>query len=892
MVEWHHLSPREALSALSSREPGLSENEAAQRLARYGPNVLPTPRRRGPVVRFLLQFHNMLIYVLLAAAAVTAALAHWTDTSVIVGVVVINAIAGFLQEGKAEKAMDAIRRMLPAETIVLRDGTRKTIAAGSLVPGDIVLLRSGDKVPADLRLLSARNLRVDEAILTGESGPVEKDPAPVAGALPLGDRACMAYSGTLVTYGQGIGVVAETGVQTEIGRISVLVGRVQALTTPLLRQMQTFGLWLSIAIIALAALMFVLGWRVHHFAATDMFIAAVSMAVAAIPEGLPAVLTITLALGVQRMARRNAIVRRLPAVEALGTVTVICTDKTGTLTANEMTVRRIVAGGRTLEVGGAGYAPYGAFLDPGGAADPSPQVEAPDFFRAALLCNDAALHHADGGWRCSGDPTECALIALAMKAGMDPAAEHASLPRTDAIPFESEHRFMATLHHDLAGHAVVFLKGAPESVLALCSQQRSHGEDQPLAPHSWNEAITQMGSSGLRALALALKPAPSGVGGLDFSAVRSGGFSLLGIAGIADPPREEAIAAVRQCQSAGIRVKMITGDHAETARAVAAQMNISARRVVTGAELDALDAQAMAAVARDVDVFARASPEHKLRLVEALQEDGEIVAMTGDGVNDAPALKRADIGLAMGMKGTEAAREAAEIILADDNFATVAHAVEEGRTAYDNIRKAIAFILPTNGAEACMVLFAVVYGVTLPVTPVQILWINMVTAITLALALSFETPEPGIMLRPPRAAGASILSGFLVWRIVFVSALLAGGSMGLFLLDQVHGAAIGECRAVAINALVAGEAAYLFNCRYLLAPVRSWRDFTANRYVLLTTGILAALQAFFTYLPAMQRIFGIAPIGLAEWALIMGFAAVVFATVEAEKALIRRTGTG
>ncbi|HKB59341.1 MAG TPA: cation-transporting P-type ATPase [Gallionellaceae bacterium] len=891
MADWHQLSPQETLEALSSTASGLSSREAAQRLGIHGPNRLPQPRRRSGWVRFLLQFHNMLIYVLLASAGITASLAHWADTSVIIGVVFINALTGFIQEGKAEKAMEAIRRMLPVGAQVLREGKRMALPAELLVPGDIVLLQSGDKVPADIRLLSAKNLRIEEAALTGESGAVDKTPAAVEGSTALGDRTCMGYSGTLVAYGQGMGVVVGTGMNTEIGRVSLLLSEVRTLTTPLLRQMERFGLWLSAAIVALAAVMFALGMLLHHFSAADMFIAAVSMAVAAIPEGLPAVLTITLALGVQRMAKRRAIVRRLPAVEALGTVTVICTDKTGTLTTNEMTVQRVVASGQTFEVSGAGYAPRGGFSLSGSEAAMAEHAELQDFFRAGLLCNDAVLEEKAEGWQCTGDPTECALITLAMKSGMDPAFENDTLPRADVIPFESEHRFMATLHHDHAGHAVVYLKGAPEVVLALCDRQRRYGDDQPLDPAYWEDAIAQMGAGGLRALALAVKPVPPETDYLDFAAVRAGGFSLLGISGISDPPREEAIAAVERCRSAGIRVKMITGDHAATARAIGARMGIANERVIAGVELDALDSDALRRVVGDIDIFARASPEHKLRLVEALQANGEIVAMTGDGVNDSPALKRADIGLAMGRKGTEAAKEAAEMVLADDNFATIADAVEEGRTIYDNIQKAIAFIMPTNGAEAWMVLFAVLFGITLPITPVQILWINMVTAITLALALSFETPEPGIMHRPPRAAAASILSGFLVWRIVFVSVLLTTGSMGLFLLEGMRGASMDECRTVAINALVAGEAAYLFNCRYLLQPVRSWRDFTGNRYVLLTIGILAIIQVLFTYVPVMNRIFGGAPLDLAEWGLIVSFALLAFAAVEIEKSLIRRNMT-
>ena len=871
---------------------GLSHDEAARRLARHGPNRLTPPKRRGPLLRFLLQFHNVLIYVLLAASVVTALLAHWVDTGVIVGVVVINAIIGFIQEGKAEKAMDAIRRMLSPEATVLRGGKREVIAAEALVPGDIVLLQSGDKVPADLRLLSVKNLRIEEAALTGESAAIEKTMAAVAVNAVLGDRLCMAYASTLVVYGQGTGVVVATADTTEIGRISAMLEQVQELSTPLLRQMEVFGRWLTIAILLLAGFTFAFGWLVHRNEIGEMFLAAVSMAVAAIPEGLPAIMTITLALGVQRMARRNAIVRRLPAVETLGSVTVICTDKTGTLTRNEMTVQRVLTAEHALEVSGAGYAPHGGFSIAGEAGNGkhNAQQQLPgilDLFRAGLLCNDSVLRASDGGWRVAGDPTEGALVSLALKAGLDASFEHEALPRTDVIPFESAHRFMATLHHDHAGHAFVFVKGAPEEVLEMCNRQRRCGEDEPLDLSYWHARMAETGALGQRMLALAVKPVVTAQRELNFADME-GEFTLLGMVGITDPPREESIAAVRACQAAGIRVKMITGDHAETARAIAAQLGIGdGGKALTGSMLDGMDEAALRRAVSETDVFARASPEHKLRLVEALQANGEIVAMTGDGVNDAPALKRADVGVAMGLKGTEVAKEAAEMVLADDNFATIAHAVEEGRTVYDNIKKTIIFIMPTNGGEAGMVLVAILLGMTLPIMPVQILWVNMVTAVTLALALSFEKTEPGVMRRPPRAPSKSILSGFMLWRIVFVSVLLTGGSFGLFLWESARGASIEESRTVAVNALVMGEIVYLFNCRYLFASVISREGFFGNAIVLLAIAVLVLLQLLFTYLPAMQRMFGTDVIDLAAWARIIGFGVLLFAAVEIEKFWIR-----
>lgn len=887
MSNSHHLPSQEALTAVDSTTQGLSHAEAARRLEQHGPNLLTPANRRGPLLRFLLQFHNVLIYVLLAAAGVTALLAHWVDTGVIIGVVFINAVIGFIQEGKAEKAMDAIRRMLSPEATVMRDGKRVVIAAETLVPGDIVFLQSGDKVPADLRLLSVKNLRIEEAALTGESTAVEKNIAAVDEKAVLGDRYCMAYSSTLVVYGQGTGVVIATADNTEIGRISALLDEVQTMTTPLLRQMDVFGRRLTVAIMLLTVVAFFIGWLVHEFDIGDMFIAAVSIAVAAIPEGLPAVLTITLALGVQRMAKRNAIIRRLPAVEALGSVTVICTDKTGTLTRNEMTVQRVITTDHVFEVSGGGYAPRGEFSIDGKDADINCDTEALDLARAGLLCNDAALNEVGGTWQVAGDPTEAALITLAMKAGLDRVREHESLPRTDLIPFESEHRFMATLHHDHAGHAFILVKGAVEQVLAMCSLQRSQNGSVPIDLPRWHSKMAETGALGQRVLALAEKAVEVGKRELDFDDMQ-GGFTLHGLVGITDPPRDEAIAAVRDCHAAGIRVKMITGDHAETASAIAAQLGIGNGRALSGCELDAMDDAALCMAVRDVDVFARASPEHKLRLVQALQSNGEIVAMTGDGVNDAPALKRADIGVAMGMKGTEVAKEAAEMVLTDDNFSTIAHAVEEGRTVYDNLKKAIVFIIPTNGGEAGMVLIAILSGMTLPITPVQILWVNMVSAVTLALALSFEKSEADVMRRPPRAVNEPLLSGFMIWRIAFVSALLTAGPVALFLWENARGVSIETARTVAVNALVVGQMAYLLNCRYLLAPVRSWTDFTGNFYVLLTIAILALIQAIFTYTPFMQTMFSVVDIDLTAWGRILAFGAVLFVVVEAEKAVIRK----
>ena len=887
---WHQSAGDAALEALASSRQGLTDAEAKARLELHGPNLLPAPKRRGPLVRFLLQFHDVLIYVLLAAAAVTAFLGEWVDTGVILGVVVINALIGFIQEGKAEHALEAIRNMLSHQAQVLRGGRRREIPADELVPGDIVFLASGDRVPADLRLLEVKSLRIEEAALTGESQPVDKSVEPVDAAALLGDRTCIAYSGTLVTYGQGVGVVAATAGDTEIGRISHLIAEVQVLETPLLRQMAVFGRWLSAAILAIAGAAFAFGMLLRDYTAAEMFLVAVSLAVAAIPEGLPAILTITLAIGVQRMAGRNAIVRRLPAVETLGSVTVICSDKTGTLTRNEMTVQRVITADGVFEVTGTGYAPDGGFMLGGREVPLDGHPALREIGRAALLCNDAELAQTEGEWRLSGDPTEGALVTLGMKAGLDPSFQRESLTRRDAIPFESEHRFMATLHHDHAGHGLIYLKGAPERVLELCRRQRQEGEDRTLDRETWHRAMEEAAAAGMRLLAVAVRWGEDARRELAFADVEAGGFTLLAVLGIADPPREEAIRSVEQCRTAGIRVKMITGDHAATARAIGAQLGLAEEvHALTGAELEAMDDAQLREAAGRTQIFARASPEHKLRLVQALQSGGQVVAMTGDGVNDAPALKRADVGVAMGNKGTEAAKQAAEMVLADDNFASIAAAVEEGRTIYDNIRKSIVFILPTNGAQAAVLVAALVLGIhQLPITPVQILWVNLVTAVTLALALAFEPPEQDIMHRAPRDPREPLLTPFMLWRVAFVSALLVGGSLGLFLWEIGRGVEIEVARTATVNLLMFGELFYLFNCRRMTRPVLSVEGMLGSRPVLIAVALFVALQLLFTYWPPMETLFQTAALDLAAWGRILLFGLGLMLVVEAEKVLLRR----
>ncbi|AWU97778.1 HAD-IC family P-type ATPase [Azospirillum ramasamyi] len=882
---WHALDAADAAERLCSPDEGLSGAEAAARLERFGANRLTPPKRRPAWMRFLMQFHNLLIYVLLASGTVALLMRHWTDAGVIFGVVLVNALIGYIQEGKAEQALEAIRNMLSPQAVVMRDGHAVTLAAEDLVPGDRVFLASGDRVPADLRLERTKGLLVQEAALTGESVPAAKASAAVAADAALGDRLNMAYAGTMVVQGQGTGIVVATGDGTEIGRIGHLLASVASVETPLLLQMARFGRWLTGGILALAAITFAFGRLVHGEPWQDMVLAAVGLAVAAIPEGLPAVMTITLAVGVTRMAKRNAIIRHLPAVETLGSVATICTDKTGTLTRNELLVQWVVTADGTYRVGGNGYAPQGEFSRDGSHADPAREPVLQDLARAALLCNDADLHRGPGGdWLLAGDPTDGALLALAMKTGLEPGDELGRSPRRDAIPFESERQFMATLHHDHAGHCILVVKGAPERVLALCERERRAGGSVPLDRERWSALTADLAGQGQRVLALATRRTSVDLSELTVDDLAEGGLELLGLCGLIDPPREEALRAVAACREAGITVKMITGDHAATAAAIGRTFGLP-DGVTSGPELDRMDETGFAAAARANSVFARTTPEHKLRLIAALQGDGDTVAMTGDGVNDAPALKRADVGVAMGRDGTEAAKEAAAMVLADDNFASIVHAVEEGRTVYDNLRKTILFMLPTNGAQAVVILVAVLSGTILPITPVQILWVNMVTAVTLGLALAFEAPEPGVMARPPRPRDEPILSGPLIRRMLVALVLLVAASFGFFYLQRMQGGGIEVARTMAVNALVVGEIFFLLNARGLHSDAGLLDSIAGSRPVWLSIVLMIVLQLAFTYAPPLQSLFGTAPIGTASWAAMIAAGALLFLLVELEKRL-------
>ncbi|MEC9342024.1 MAG: HAD-IC family P-type ATPase [Pseudomonadota bacterium] len=883
---WHQLAADEVLGRLDTAPGGIGEEEAAARLERHGANRLPRPRRRSVVMRFLGHFHNILIYVLIACALVTATLGHLVDTAVILAVVLANAVIGFVQEGRAERAVDAIRHLLAPKANVLRAGTRRTLEAEDLVPGDVVLLEAGDRVPADLRLFQVNGLHVQEAVLTGESVPTEKRTAAIAGSPPLGDRVCMAYSGTLVASGLARGVVVATGTRTEIGRISGMLGQVEMLTTPLVQQMNRFARWLTVVILVVAGGLLLYGLFARQIPFEELFMAVVGLSVAAIPEGLPAVLTITLAVGVQAMGRRHVIVRRLPAIETLGSVSVICTDKTGTLTRNEMMVASVVTPLHRFSLEGLGYEPRGAVRLNEAVISGREHAILEEIGRTAALCNDASLCERAGVWTVEGDPMEGALMALAGKLEIDAQHQRAVWSRTDTIPFDAKHRFMATLNHNHDNHAVISVKGAPEQIFALCGAQRSPaGSTEPLDLASWHEKAEQVAALGQRVLALAVRTVPAGHTVLEMDDL-GGELILLGLVGLIDPPRPEAIDAIAECRQAGIRVKMITGDHRGTALAIARQIGLeNSEQALTGAELDRLDDAGLAGLVMTTDVFARTNPEHKLRLVMALQSAGLTVAMTGDGVNDAPALKRADAGIAMGLKGSEAAREAAELVLTDDNFASIVAAVREGRTVYDNIKKVISWTLPTNTGEAMTVVVALLFGMALPITPVQILWVNLITAVTLGISLAFEPTEKRTMRRAPRRRDQPLLGGDLAWHIALVSMLFLGGVFGIYQHAVSQGYSQDLARTLAMNTLVVMEIFHLFFIRNIYGTSLTWQAVRGTRVVWITVLTVVAAQFAVTYFPPFQALLSTEAVALGDGLVVVAVGVALFAVIEVEKQL-------
>ena len=877
---FYYLSKEETLKNLDvSIEKGLTTEEVKKRQEKVGKNEMPKGKKTPAWKRFLLQFHNILIYILIIAGVITALMDHWIDTWVILAVVVVNAIIGFVQEGKAEEALESIKNMLTLHAIVTRNKDKFDIEAVELVPGDIVHLKSGDKVPADIRIVQAKDFQVEESPLTGESTAVKKNTEPVDEDVILAERKCMVYAGTTVVMGSAIGVVVATGKATELGKINQMMTEVEEITTPLLQQIESFGKVLSIVILGVTGLFFAFGYFFRDYSISELFLASIGLIVAAIPEGLPAIMTITLALGVRQMANRNAIIRKLPSVETLGAVNIICSDKTGTLTRNEMTAKSLVTSKKTYEIEGSGYEPIGNILFEEKAVETEKEETLNWALKSIKACNEASIHKEDGDWTITGSPTEAALLSLSLKGGK----KEFKPKQIDKIPFESEHKFTASLS-EVDGQKYIFLTGAPEKVMERCNHQSVWKSKTAIAPDFWDEQMKQVAQKGERVLATAYQKVD---GSMDSISIEGLGeeFSFLALVGIIDPPRPEVIKAVQECKEAGVTVKMITGDHAETAKAIAKQIGISdGSKVAEGHDIEKMSDEELAEIVLEYDVYARTTPEHKLRLVNAIQSHGKLCAMTGDGVNDAPALKKANIGIAMGIKGTEVTKDASEMVLADDNFSSIVHAIEEGRTVYDNIRKALYFILPTNGAESLVIMAAILFGMTMPITPAQILWVNMVTAVTLALAISFEPMEDAVMKRNPRKSTESILGKDFLWRIIYVSVLIGAASLAMFLYMKDSGMSEEGARTMAVNTLVCGQIFYLLNCRKLASSVIG-KGFFSNPYVFYAISLLTILQIGFVYLPFMNNFFETEAISLWYWIppFLVGF--IIFWIVELEKKL-------
>ena len=885
---WHHLPMEETVGFLNvNPSVGLSAGEVARRQREFGPNRV-TPHRGTPGwMKFLQQFNQPLVYILLLAVGVTALLGEWVDSAVIFGVVLINAVVGFLQESKAEKSIEALSRMVTTEATVRRDGRKLRIPSEDLVPGDVVLLQAGDRVPADLRLFQVRNLHVDESALTGESLPVAKHPDALAPDTILAERKNLAYAGTLVTAGQAECLVWGIGDQTETGRIARLISSAVDMSTPLTLKITRFSNLLLRVILALAAVTFALGIARGN-PPEEMFMAAVALAVGAIPEGLPAAVTIVLAIGVSRMAKRQAIIRKLPAVETLGSTTVICSDKTGTLTQNQMTVREILAGGNVYEVTGTGYDPAGELRLDGAAVTVVEHPALAECLLAGVLCNDSVILHEDGRRTVQGDPTEAALLVAAGKGGLVHADAQRASPVLDSIPFESGHMFRATLHDSRPGR-VIYKVGALEHLLDRCAD--ALGDDGSLVVLDKDAVLAAAGAMaarGLRVLAFARRRMEANHDRLEHAHVAEN-LTFLGLQGMMDPPRPEAVTAVERCQRAGIAVKMITGDHLITARTVASQIGLGGRAengqlvALSGHELEKIADADLPEIADRTAVFARVAPEQKLRLVKALQACGHVVAMTGDGVNDAPALKQADIGVAMGITGTDVAKSAAAMILTDDNFASIEAAVEEGRGVFDNLTKFIVWTLPTNAGEAMILLTAILFGTVMPALPVQLLWVNMMTAGLLGLMLVFEPKEGDLMARPPRDPKRPLLTGSLLMRTVLLSVVMLAGAFWLFFWElEAEGKSEAAARTAVINVIVVVEITYLFSCRSLHHSIFAI-GWLANRWAVGGSLAMLGAQFLFTYAPVMNTLFHTAPINAGSWLRIAGVAVVAVAIVEFEK---------
>ncbi|MEI9537309.1 cation-transporting P-type ATPase [Enterobacter cancerogenus] len=882
---FYQQSVEEALAANHSTVDGLSSTEAAARLQQYGENALPQKPGKPAWLRFLAHFNDVLIYVLLVAALLKLIMGHWVDMFVILGVAIINALIGHIQESNAEKSLQSIRNMLSSEAVVIRQGNHETIPTTALVPGDIVVIRAGDRIPADLRVIEAHNLRVEEAILTGESTVVEKNTDALSGELPLGDRYNLLYSGTTVSAGGGKGLVVATGGETELGHINQMMSDIEKHRTPLMVQMDKLGKTIFITILVMMVVLFVFSLLFRDMPVSELVLSLISLAVAAVPEGLPAIISIILSLGVQAMARRKAIIRKLPTVETLGAMTVICSDKTGTLTMNEMTVKAVITAGTTYRVEGDSYEPVGNIhpID-----DPTPVTVTPGsllerYLRTIDLCNDSQLMKDEQGlWKITGGPTEGALKVLAAKIPL-PALD---TEMRSKIPFDSQYKYMSTLYR-LGDEEAILITGAPDVLFRLCQYQQTETGLQPFDQPYWEGKIEEYAREGLRMVAAAWKPAADGQRELDHADLQDG-VILLGIAGMMDPPRPEAITAIADCLQAGIRVKMITGDHPQTAMSIGQMLGIgNAASAITGRELEAMDDPQLSEAAQKYDIFARTSPEDKFRLVQALQSRQEVVGMTGDGVNDAPALKRADVGIAMGIKGTEVTKEAADMVLTDDNFATIARAVHEGRRVYDNLKKTILFIIPSNIAQALLIIIALLAGNLIPLTPVLILWMNMATSATLSFGLAFEAGERDIMNRPPRKSNLHVMDGFAIWRVVFVGLMIAISAFVLEAWLQPRGYSPEFIRTVLLQMLVTAQWFYMLNCRVTDGFSLS-KGLLANKGIWIVSAVLLILQLLIIYAPFMQMLFGTEALPFRYWVItfLIGFA--MFLIVEVEKPLTRR----
>ncbi|MEZ2583111.1 cation-transporting P-type ATPase [Kluyvera intermedia] len=875
----------ETLINIDSTADGLNGSDATARLQQYGENALPQKPGKPAWMRFLAHFNDVLIYVLLAAALLKAVMGHWIDMTVILGVAVINALIGHIQESNAEKSLQSIRNMLSSEAVVVRQGSHETVPTTALVPGDIVVVRAGDRIPADLRVIEAHNLRVEEAILTGESTVVEKNTEALSGELPLGDRYNLLYSGTTVSSGGGKGVVVATGGDTELGHINQMMSDIEKHRTPLMVQMDKLGKTIFITILVMMAALFVFSILFRDMPVSELMLSLISLAVAAVPEGLPAIISIILSLGVQAMARHKAIIRKLPTVETLGAMTVICSDKTGTLTMNEMTVKAVITAQTTYRVEGDSYEPVGNIhpID-----DPTPVTVAQGsllerYLRTIDLCNDSQLMKDEQGlWKITGGPTEGALKVLAAKIPL-PALD---TEMRSKIPFDSQYKYMSTLYR-LGDEEVILITGAPDVLFRLCQFQQTDDGLQPFDQPYWESKIEEYAREGLRMVAAAWKPAANGQRELDHPDLQDG-VILLGIAGMMDPPRPEAITAIADCLQAGIRVKMITGDHPQTAMSIGQMLGIgNAGSAITGRELEVMDDQQLSEAAQKYDIFARTSPEDKFRLVQALQSKQEVVGMTGDGVNDAPALKRADVGIAMGIKGTEVTKEAADMVLTDDNFATIARAVNEGRRVYDNLKKTILFIIPSNIAQGLLIIIALLAGNLIPLTPVLILWMNMATSATLSFGLAFEAGEKNIMNRPPRKPNLHVMDGYAIWRVVFVGLMIAISAFVLEAWLQPRGYSAEFIRTVLLQTLVTAQWFYMLNCRVSDGFSLS-KGLLENKGIWIVSGVLLVLQLLIIYAPFMQMLFGTESLPFRYWVItfVIGFA--MFLIVEAEKMLTRR----